>query len=288
MQQTILRWYRKQGRHFLPWRKTTDLYKIAVSEVMLQQTNVPKVISRYSDFLMVFPSWDVLAKTRFAMVLRKWQGLGYNRRALYLHRASQSIVKNYGGKLPDDEEALKKLSGFGPYTRAAISVFGRNKDCVARDVNIDRVLRRVQGKKSISERTAQKLAEKFLPRGKSRDWHNALMDLGATICTKRAPQCAVCPISFLCLSFPDPRDYTSLIKKEPGRREYGKHIPRRIYRGRIVEVLRSKRATLQTLGRNIKKDWHSKNDKVWLVEILQKLASEGMIEYKKGRWQLKA
>ncbi len=286
-QKELFVWYEKYGRHDLPWRHTDDLYHITVSEIMLQQTNVPKVIEKYTAFLKRFPSWKKLSRARQSSVLQQWQGLGYNRRALNLHKMAKIIVKDHNGRVPRDPEILQTMPGIGPYTRNAILVFGCNFDLMARDVNIDRVIRRWHGKRQWSEKKAEKIVLTFLPHGRARDFHSALMDFASLICTKRNPQCLQCPFKSQCLAFPDPNDYVRPKKKEPGRSEQGKHIPRRIYRGRIVEILRSKKADTNIIGNKIKKDWDGQKDKRWLTDILLQLQKEGMIIHKNNLWQLK-
>jgi A/G-specific adenine glycosylase len=289
----ILTWYTACGRHDLPWRHTEDLYKIVVSEVMLQQTNVPKVIQKYHAFLDVFPTWQALATASQADVLIQWRGLGYNRRALNLHKCAQVIVAEHDGVVPSTPDECMQLPGIGPYASRAVLAFGRNDDVAAVDVNIERLLRRwhaISDDKSTqkSARAAvQYAAEQMLPPGKSRDWHNALMDFASTVCTKRTPQCRTCPLAQVCPSYPDPQDYMVVKKKEPGRMEQGKHIPRRIYRGRIIEVLREGAQTSDVIGRRIKKDWEAYHDLSWLEEILRALVKEGMLVACTQGWRLK-
>ena len=286
-QKDLFVWYTTYGRHDLPWRHTDDLYHITVSEIMLQQTNVPKVIEKYTAFLKRFPTWQKLARARQASVLQQWQGLGYNRRALNLHKMAKVIVKEHNGHVPRDPDILETMPGIGPYTRSAILVFGCNYDLMACDVNIDRVIRRWSGKKKWSEKMAENIAKTFLPHGQARDFHGAMMDFASLICTKRNAHCLQCPFSKICLSYPDPKDDVRLKKKEPGRSEHGKHIPRRIYRGRIIEILRSKKTDTNTIGSKIKKDWDGRKDKKWLIDILLQLQKEGMITHKNDLWQLK-
>lgn len=287
-QNIILEWYKKEGRHTLPWRHTTDLYKITVAEIMLQQTNVPKVIERYTAFLKKFPAWHDLAHATPAVVLTAWQGLGYNRRALYLHRMAQEIVQKYNGKLPENPETLSTLPGMGPYTRHAVLIFGRNADFSAADVNIHRILRRLHGNPEWSREKEKIVAQEFVPKGKSREWHNAMMDFASMVCTKKKPQCMTCPLAQICKSYPEPQDQKSIRKKEPGRTENGKYIPRRIFRGRVIEILRRGPANLSRIGKSTKKDWQEKGDQKWLSKILTQLEKEGMIEIIQNHWQLKS
>jgi len=170
----LLRWYETHGRE-LPWRRTRDPYAILVSEVMLQQTQVPRVVPRYLAWLERWPTAGALAAARRSDVILAWQGLGYNRRAVNLHRAAQ-IVAELGW--PDD---LTDLPGVGPYTAAAIECFARGRDVVPEDTNVRRVRERSGG--TFDGECAQ-----------------ALMDLGATVCLARVPRCSACPLAPGCPS----------------------------------------------------------------------------------------
>lgn len=289
IQKKLFAWYEVNQRSGLPWRRTkdiNDLYRVTLSEIMLQQTNVPKVIEKYKAFLVEFPTLKALANAQQSDVLRQWKGLGYNRRALNLHKMAQIVVSEYGGKFPETSQELLQLPGIGPYSSRSVLAFGRNQDEAARDVNVDRVLRRLTTKRQLSEKTLERLAWDFLPRGKSRDWHEALMDFASSICTKRSPDCEVCPLKSVCKSYPCAGDIVKK-KKEIGRAEGKKHIPRRIYRGRIVELLRVKSATAPAIGSQIKSDWNRDVDLEWLEEILATLAKEGMIKKIGKSWKLK-
>jgi A/G-specific adenine glycosylase len=168
-------WYAREGRD-LPWRRTRDPYRILVSEVMLQQTQVARVVPRYEAWIERWPDPAALAAAPVADVLRAWVGLGYNRRALRLHEAAAVVARD---GWPDD---LRTLPGVGPYTAAALGAFAFGRDEVALDTNLRRVL----------ERTAGALA---LPPGRAVAFNNAVMDLGATICTARRPRCEACPLA---------------------------------------------------------------------------------------------
>lgn len=285
-QKAILAWYKKHGRADLPWRQGVNFYAIVVAEIMLQQTNVPKVVTRYTQFLQRFPDWASLAKASPQEVLAAWEGLGYNRRALYLQRMAQAVINKYNGELPRDPEELRTLPGMGPYTSNAVLVFAHNQNLSASDVNIARVVRRWHGLAQWDIGEANKTIAQFVPKGKSRDWHSALMDFASQVCTKRAPRCLECPVAKLCRSYPSPQEVQMRKRVEPGVAEQGRHVPRRIFRGRIVQVLRSGAVPVRTLGPKIKSDWSS-SDQAWLQPLLQQLAREGMIEQTRGRWQLK-
>ena len=174
MEAALLAWFTEHGRD-LPWRRTRDPYAILVSEVMLQQTQVERVIPRYLEWLERWPSPDALAAAAPAEVIRAWQGLGYNRRGLNLHRAARKIAAE---GWPQD---LSELPGVGPYTAAAVENFALGRDVLPVDVNVSR----------IQERTG----ETFSPAA-----GQALMDLGATVCLARIPRCGVCPLAGACPS----------------------------------------------------------------------------------------
>lgn len=173
---TVWDHYKKQGRHELPWRKTRDPYKILVSEVMLQQTQVERVIPYYKDWLRKFPTVKALAKTSLADVLRAWQGLGYNRRAKNLQLAAKEVAKL--GKFPED---LESLSGVGSYTARAVSAFAHNEDVVFIETNIRTVVTHhfFSNKEKVEDKDILSILEKALPKGKSREWYGALMDYGS-------------------------------------------------------------------------------------------------------------
>ncbi len=174
MERALLAWYARRGRD-LPWRRTSDPYAILVSEVMLQQTQVDRVVPRYRAWLERWPDAAALAAAPAGDVIREWQGLGYNRRALALHRAAQMIVAD---GWPDD---LTLLPGVGPYTAAALRNFALGENVLPRDVNVDRVERRT------GQRFTGAAAQ-------------ALMDLGATVCLARVPRCDACPLAGPCPS----------------------------------------------------------------------------------------
>lgn len=181
-QQTILSFYEENGRD-LPWRQTQDPYKIWVSEVMLQQTQVSRVIPKYTSWVDDYPTIPSLANATFKDVLQHWNGLGYNNRARWLHNAAQRLADENTG-LPRDEDALQDLPGIGPYTARAIKIFAYNDDVVTVDTNIRRVLLSELGlDEDLKEQDLYDVARQALPRGKSRKWHNALMDYGAMVAT---------------------------------------------------------------------------------------------------------
>ena len=184
-QEKILSWY-KQNKRDLPWRKTKDPYAILVSETMLQQTQVDRVIGYYLKFLKKFPSFEKLAKAQKKTLLSYWSGLGYNNRVLRLQQLAQVVIKEHKGKLPRTEEVLLSLPGIGPYTATAVLAFAFNKDVAVVDTNIRRVfIHELKLKKNISAEALRETALATVPKGKSCIWYNALMDYGAMKQTAR-------------------------------------------------------------------------------------------------------
>ena len=185
----ILDWY-AVNRRDLPWRRTADPYAVLVSEVMLQQTQVPRVIPKFAAFLAVYPRLEDLAEAPLHDVLRLWKGLGYNNRARRLRDcAAAAVAAAVGGpaELPRSIEGLRRLPGIGPYTARAVLAFAHNDDVAAVDANVRRVLtHELSLPTDLGDRELQMVAEAVLPRGRSRDWHNALMDYGALVLTARA------------------------------------------------------------------------------------------------------
>ncbi|KND50479.1 MAG: A/G-specific adenine glycosylase [Parcubacteria bacterium C7867-007] len=173
--------YKKQGRHDLPWRNTTDPYRILVSEVMLQQTQVERVRGYYAAWLKRFPTVRALAKAPLAEVLTLWQGLGYNRRAKMLHDAAKKVVIEYKGKMPTDPDTLVSLPGVGPYTARAVAAFSMNADVVFIETNLRTVVLHhfFSDKKQVSDAEILEVLSKSLPKGRSREWYAALMDYGS-------------------------------------------------------------------------------------------------------------
>jgi len=201
----LLQWYCANARD-LPWRNTTDPYAIWVSEIMLQQTRVETVIPYYQKWLQELPELEDLAKADEDRILSLWEGLGYYSRARNLHKAARIIREQYKGEIPSDPAELQKLPGVGRYTAAALSSIAFQKDAAALDGNIRRVLSRFFNiTHPIRSKTAENmlwdLVEKNLPGGQAGDYNQALMELGARICTPSNPDCELCPLSEDCLAF---------------------------------------------------------------------------------------
>jgi A/G-specific adenine glycosylase len=204
-EKSLTRWYRKNKRD-LPWRHTQDPYPIWVSEIMLQQTQVQTVIPYYHRFLKAFPTLKHLAKAPEVKVLKLWEGLGYYARARNLRKACQEILKTHEGKIPQDPEALSNLPGIGPYTTGAILSIAFQKPMPVVDGNVSRVFCRVFGIRN--EPTTPKvrkklwqLATQLVPKKNPGDFNQALMELGATICTPYAPACDICPVQRRCTAY---------------------------------------------------------------------------------------
>lgn len=200
----LLCWYDRAGRT-LPWRGSSDLYAILVSELMLQQTRVQTVLGYWGRFMERFPTVADLAAAPEDDVMAAWSGLGFYRRARNLHRAAQQIVTSHGGAVPEDPEELGSLPGVGRYTLGAILSSGRNAKLPILDGNVIRVLTRVYSIPEPPDRAATKrvlwqLAEDILPDDRPGDFNQAIMDLGATLCRRTSPSCTSCPFSAICTS----------------------------------------------------------------------------------------
>ncbi len=217
--QTLIAWQKQFGRHDLPWQNTHDAYRIWLSEIMLQQTQVSTVIPYYQRFLERFPAITDLAAAGLDVVLQYWSGLGYYSRARNLHKCAQIIVSQYRGFFPTTPEILETLPGIGRSTAAAIAVFSAGKKAAIMDGNVVRVFSRVFALTDTITDTAGKnrlwnLAETLLPDAEIESYTQGLMDLGATICTRSHPQCPLCPFASTCLARQENRIAELPVKKE--------------------------------------------------------------------------
>jgi len=192
----LLAWYDAHARD-LPWRETHEPYRVWLSEIMLQQTRVAAVIAHYHQFLRRFPTVQKLARAREAAVLAAWSGLGYYRRARMLHAAAKIVARELGGEFPETVEELRALPGVGRYTAAAIASIAFGEPVAVVDGNVERVLQRISGRRLAGEEFWL-AAEKLLDRERPGDFNQAMMELGATVCTPRAPACLTCPVVELC------------------------------------------------------------------------------------------
>ncbi len=270
----LLMWYQNNARP-LPWRKTKNPYRILLSEVMLQQTQVNRVLLKYPEFLRQFPNFASLAQARIADVIRAWSGMGYNNRALRLHQIARRVIDEYGGRLPQNVETLLQLPGIGRYTANAIACFAFGQQTAAVDINEQRVLSRLFPQRAQSA-DIWKLAERMLPKGEAFDWNQALMELGGIICTAANPQCAECPLKQYC-----PSAFSTLKKRKPLKRKSQTTIPNRIYRGRAIETLRlvahHQSIEANRLAKIVKPDY-SIRQKKWLDKLINGLQRDGLIQ----------
>lgn len=204
-QRRLLAWFRKNGRD-LPWRRTRDPYKILVSEVMLQQTQVERVRDYYRRFLREYPTVRDLAEAHPARVRESWEGLGYYARARNLHAAARTVAEQRGGRFPRRLEEMMALPGVGRYTAGAVVSFAHGEAAPVLDTNVRRVLSRVFVRRRPAsptklDRRLWALAEAAIPRGRAWEFNQSLMDFGATVCTARKPKCGGCPMQSLCAFF---------------------------------------------------------------------------------------
>ena len=293
IRQALLAWY-ERNRRDLPWRRTRDPYRVLVSEIMLQQTQVDRVLPKYHAFLERFPSLADLAAATPGDVIRAWAGLGYNRRALNLQRTAQAVVDEHDGRFPDTPEELQRLPGIGRYTACAVACFACERDVAFMDTNIRRVIQRVfAGPEGVTptppERQLLAYAEAAVPAGNGYTWNQAIMELGALICTSARPRCAVCPLCNECRAYavwkqsdetifapgPAPRATRAVAES---RTPYV--ASNRYFRGRLVALLRDlppgDSALLADLRPRLKENWTG-DDMDWLIEIAQGLAQDGLI-----------
>lgn len=276
-----MRWYRAKGRHSLPWRQTRDPYAVLVSEVMLQQTQVERVLPYFATWMARWPGFEALASEPASEVIRAWRGLGYNRRALNLHRLAAEVVSNYAGRLPDDAHALRRLPGIGPYTAAAVQCFARGERIVVADTNIARVVSRTclgaASQRSIPARDLSDALSHLLPVRGARTHNLALMDFGALVCTARSPGCDICPLSRLC---------AWNLAGKPGEIAPQPATPRfettaRFARGRIIDALREFPAPTAGLAAILP---HPHATRV--EHYLEALEREGLVERNDDWWRL--
>ncbi len=292
IQRNLMGWFKAHGRD-LPWRRTRDPYRILVSEIMLQQTQVDRVKPKWEAFLQQFPTIEILAQAAPGDVIRAWAGLGYNRRALNLQRTAQAVLRDWGGQFPTTPEELRTLPGIGPYTAGAVACFAFERDVAFMDTNIKRVVHRVwigPDDMQVSERDLLKIAEAAVPAGQGWTWNQAIMELGALICTAARPRCQICPVRSECRAYAawcaaDEAVFSyaparPVLKKVAERSTPFTSTPR-YFRGKIVETLRQIEPgawlSLAELGARIKADW-TDDQRDWLLALVRGLASDGLLE----------
>ncbi len=255
-QNMIFDWWKRNKRD-LSWRRTHDPYKILVSEVMLQQTQVFRVIPKYSEFIQAYPTVSDLAQASTADILRMWKGMGYNRRALYLKKTAEIITTQFGAEFPDNEEELVKLPGLGTYTARALLVFAFKQNIAAVDINIRKIIihfffHDIDQKPPV----IQKVADQLVPARMSWEWHQALMDYGAIEMPK--------------LKIKKIRKSDGIPFKETNR----------YFRGRIIDMLR-----VGDIGElDLQKKFHKPSK--FLSSIIDGLVKDGLVKREKGTIRL--
>ena len=290
----LLAWF-ATNRRDLPWRSTRDPYEVLVSEVMLQQTQVDRVIPYYHRFLQRFPTVRDLATAPTADVITTWAGLGYNRRAVNLQRTARYVVEELGGVFPNDVEALRKLPGVGPYTAGAIAAFAFERDVGFIDTNMRRVIHRIFYGVDVPARVAGdaeivELAAELVPPGEGWSWNQAMIEFGALQCTQRRPACVICPLQSECSAFPAIQ--TAIAELPVGvrlKKEVSFPGSNRFYRGRVLAALRdvATRANgerdieLQTLGEMVRDDFAPEH-LPWLYEVVTGLQQDGLATVAEG------
>jgi A/G-specific adenine glycosylase len=253
-QKKILGWYEKNRRD-LPWRHTRDPYRILLSEVMLQQTQVTRVIPKYEEWFHLFPTLEVLASASVSDVLRVWSGLGYNRRALFLKKLAEVLVGDYAGRFPVDEKMLLQLPGIGKYTARALLCFAFDKQVAVMDTNVKKVILTEVLKESFSEDFSQDktitdkeiwgIAEELLPEGQAYDWNQALMDYASAMLKQ---------------------------EKIPIAKQSKFVGSRRYYRGKLVRGLLEKKSfTLEEASAFLEKE------RVWVADLVRDLEADGFV-----------
>lgn len=246
---TVRSWWPDVARD-LPWRASRDPWQVLVSEVMAQQTQVDRVIPKWTAFLERFPTVHDAAEASAGDLIQMWDGLGYNRRALLLHRCAGEVVHQHEGVFPDDLATLLTLPGIGPYTARAVLAFAFERDVAVVDTNVGRVLARVSGA-SLAAPEVQATADELVPDGAGWEWNQAVLDFGATVCSKRAPRCAECPVRPICAwagNGPDPAVGSAAVSVRQSRFAGSD----RQGRGRLIAALRNgpmpRSDALKTLG----------------------------------------
>jgi len=281
-QDQVLSWWELEYRDF-PWRRTRDPWAILVSEFMLQQTQAQRVIPKYETFLRCYPNVLSCSQSTSGAVIELWSGLGYNRRAINLHATAQQIVNRHDGTIPASIDELRSLPGVGEYTARAILSFAFEVDVAVVDVNVKRVLCRYAGE-YLSNKESQNIADKNLPLNDGWRWNQAMIELGATICTSRKVNCTTCPLRKACawsknLEDSDP----ALNPKQSPRESKPFQGSDRQGRGRFIEKLRERNVVSKEIG--IIMGWPE--DPTRCKKVLKGLIDDGLVvEKNKGEFSL--
>lgn len=278
----VLSWGERERRD-LPWRRTRDPWAVLVSEVMLQQTQVPRVVPRYEPFLAAFPTVAACAEAAVGAVVAEWVGLGYNRRAVRLHEAASVVVHDLGGRFPDRYQALVRLPGVGPYTARAVLAFAFEQDVAVVDTNVARVLARVEGRR-LTGAEVQRLADRALPAGKAWAWNQAMLDVGARCCRRRAPRCAECPLAAWCRWYragsPEPDPAAGSAGVSGGQSPF--EGSDRQGRGRLVAALREGPVAAERLDAVM--GWAGQPDRA--ARVAATLLADGLATLAAGHYRL--
>lgn len=287
----LLAWYRANKRS-LPWRDITDAYRIYISELMLQQTQVDRVIPLYTAFIKRFPTWTALARAETAELIHAWAGLGYNRRALYAREAARAVVAN---GVPTTQTTWRALKGVGPYMSAALAEFANHQRAIVIDTNVRRVVGRLflqlPFAKPSDDDAVSRTLERVTPhRGAHWDLPQAFMDLGSSVCLARIPLCDSCPLASVCASRKqfDANHLADTLKKKirtpiRERIHHEKPFPDRIYRGRILAHIRSHGATrVASLGPIIDPTFDRIADDAWVRAMADRLIADGLLARRKS------
>ncbi len=314
----VFDWFQRNGR-ILPWREKNcpiadgltlrdqslatyftnawrrDPYRVVISELMLQQTQVDRALPKFESFLRRWPTVNDLARAKLSEVMIEWQGLGYNRRARFLHEMAKTVVKDHKGVFPTTEQELLRLPGIGLYTARAVLAFAYGKDVGVVDTNIRRIFARVMLGCEANDKQAQTkefvaMIDGAIPTGKGDPWNQALMDFGALVCTGRSPKCETCVLQNICKANLDAkkRGKTSYaeqllhqLKKKTLLKNSTKikqpfHTTDRYFRGRIVDKLREGSTHMQQLRDHLTKN-HGLTDKVRFGNIIERLMKDKLI-----------
>ena len=275
VQSALIEWYAADHREY-PWRKTDDPYAILVSEIMSQQTQLDRVVSAWADFIDRWPTVEALADTPRGEVVSFWSShsLGYNNRAKYLHEAATQIITEYDGEFPETPSELQELMGVGPYTANAVASFAFNTGNAVVDTNVKRVLYRAFDVPD-DDAAFEGVADELMPTGESRDWNNAIMELGGVACEK-TPRCDEmgCPWREWCQAY-ETGDFTAPdVPTQPSFEG-----SRRQFRGRVIKTLGEyDELPLSKLGPRIRVDYGGDTGREWLKGLVADLADDGLVE----------
>jgi len=266
----VFLWWDSEKRD-LPWRLSRDPWAILVSEFMLQQTQASRVVPKYNMFLERFPNPTLCANSNPGEVIELWSGLGYNRRAINLYRAAKTIADKHQGIVPNELTVLLGLPGIGDYTARAILAFSYEQDVAVVDVNVKRVLSRLEGR-TLSMNETQSIADQNLPKGEGWRWNQAMIEIGATVCTARKTQCGNCPLKETCTwtkdqTAPDPANSAKRKKLETfeGSDRQG--------RGKLISALRNE----PVMEKDVPQIFGWANDHKRCKRVLKKLEKDGLV-----------